>query len=319
MERLHQYIEQSLIGFGSVWSSSGVANQSIIDVPEDVFLGGTSLLKNDINLQWLAWFCESLCNLDECVDEVDLYKIFSLVRRGLTKVNIKTDEPNFLKLCSIISAFMFKRIESSSGRLRQRVTKQNKIDLIESSQGVPRCWICNSKFSKEAVDIFLGKSGDIKLPELIDYMMPRGLIERDLKIEVEHKLPFSKGGGDIDDLKNIALSCGWCNRYKSNLISIYDVGRNLKNYRNKKFMGFSIPEPYWIIRKLALSERCSHEGCIITRKKNNLYIDLINPHGAANPINLKVVCRNHINGYHNRFVPASNYDECIFKKKNRLI
>ncbi|MBF5067143.1 HNH endonuclease, partial [Salmonella enterica subsp. enterica serovar Istanbul] len=107
------------------------------------------------------------------------------------------------------------------------------------------------------------------------------LIERDLKIEVEHKLPFSKGGGDIDDLNNIALSCGWCNRYKSNLISIYDVGRNLKNYKNSNFIGFSIPEPYWVIRKMALANRCSHPGCTATRK-NNLYIDLINPRGAAN-------------------------------------
>ncbi|HAE78650.1 MAG TPA: hypothetical protein DCG73_12610 [Morganella sp. (in: Bacteria)] len=318
MERLHQYIEQSLSGFSNVWNSSGIAKQSIIEVPDDVFLGGTSLLKNDINLQWLAWFCESLCNLDECLGEVDQYKIFSLVRRGLIHVNIDQNNPMFLNLCSIISGFMFKRIESVSGRLRQRVTKQNKLDLIESAQGEPRCWICNSKFSKDAIDIFLGRSGNIILPEFIDYMMPRGLIERDLKIEVEHKLPFSKGGGDIDDLSNIALSCGWCNRYKSNLISIYDVGRNLKIYKNNNYVGFSIPEPYWIIRKMALSERCSHPGCT-AKRKNNLYIDLVNPRGAANPINIKVVCKVHVNDYHHRLVPAINYADCVFSKKNKLI
>lgn len=305
------------MGFGKVWDPLSLAHQSNFVTPDDIFLGGTSLLRNDINLQWLAWFCESLCNLDECASTSDIYKIFSLVRRGLIHVDIKESDPLFFNLCHLISKFMHNRIDCINGRLRLRIKKQLKIDLIESSNGRPRCWICNSLFSHEAINLFLGKDGKISLPEMVDYMMPRGLIERDLKIEVEHKLPFSKGGGDIDNLDNIALSCGWCNRYKSNYISIYDVGRNLKSYKNGSYVGYSIPEPYWIIRKLALENKCSHIGCFCNRK-NKLYIDLINPRGAANPINLKVVCKLHMNERHRRFVPRSNYKDCLISKKIEL-
>ncbi|KSB86301.1 hypothetical protein LFZ31_18480 [Salmonella enterica subsp. enterica serovar Newport str. S09097] len=69
---------------------------------------------------------------------------------------------------------------------------------------------------------------------------------------------------------------------------------------------------------MALANRCSHPGCTATRK-NNLYIDLINPRGAANPINLKVVCKRHVHDYHHRLVPASNYADCVSSKRNRLI
>ncbi|WMU73475.1 HNH endonuclease [Enterobacter bugandensis] len=318
MERLHSYIKSSLQGFSQVWDPLAIAYQSNIIPPDDVFLGGTSLLKNDINLQWLAWFCESLCNLDECSSVTDPYKVFSLVRRGLISVEVDESDPSFFHLCDVISKFMFNRINNLNGRLRQHINKQLKIDLIESSNGHPRCWICKSEFKQDAIDIFLGGKKEIILPEYVDYMMPRGLIDRDLKIEVEHKLPFSKGGGDIDSLENIALSCGWCNRYKSNFISIYDVGRNLKTYKNASFTGFSIPEPYWIIRKLALATQCSHKKCSLGRN-NQLYIDLINPRGAANPINLQVVCKKHVHDYHTRLVPRENYKDCIQNKAFRII
>lgn len=320
MEGLKEYIEDAFSSLNNAWDRGGINKHGMLTPPEKLFLGDKLLIKNDINLQWLTWFCESLCFLHDELSKKTLHDIHSLVRRGLNNIGVSTDNTNGYELSKMISLFVYKKLDIMYERKRETATKSKKLELLESSGRYPKCWICNNKFDDAAIDLFLssGQKGQINLPSMVDYMMPRGLIERDLKIEIEHKIPFSKGGGDISDIENIDLSCGWCNRYKSNYISLYDVGKSSKFYRHNVLGDVSIPEPYWIIRKMGLYNKCHEDSCTKGRK-NKLFIDLINPHGTANPLNLKVVCLDHVKDYHLRRVPAQSYREFVSVSSNASI
>lgn len=320
MDGILEYIEDAFSSLDNAWDSKSINRNGSILPPEDIFLGDKNLLRNDINLQWLTWFCESICFLHDDLSTKNLHDVHSLVRRGLRNIGINTDSSDGFSLSKIIALFVSKKLDIIYERKRETATKDRKLELLESAGRFPKCWICNENFSDGAIELFLssGRSGSIVLPSMIDYMMPRGLIERDLKIEIEHKIPFSKGGGDLKDNDNIALSCGWCNRHKSNFISLYDVGRSGKYYKHRTLGDVSIPEPYWIIRKMALYRECADKLCTRGRK-NKLFVDLVNPHGTANPFNIKIVCCDHVKDYQHRLVPAKSYKEFISRSKNSNI
>jgi hypothetical protein len=310
MDALHAYIKSSLSSFAELWSNHGVASHSISTPPDSIFMQSGAVLKNDIKLQWLSWFCEALCVPDP--KHRDLHSIYSLVKLGLKHLGFDESHESFDDISYAISSVLRDKIRHSD-RKRLNVTRAIKEDLLNGAGSQPRCWICNAEFTKEAITTFLGGRARSPLPSLVDYMMPRGLVDRDYAIEIEHKIPFSKGGGDLDDPKNIALSCGWCNRHKWNYMSIYDVGSNGGLYKHNIHGLLSVPEPYWVIRKIGLAQKCSETGCREDRK-SDLFIDLINPHGAANPINLRVVCKNHLQDSAKRLVDAGSYKSKLEKK-----
>ncbi|MFM5182158.1 HNH endonuclease [Aeromonas veronii] len=321
MNTLSAFLNSSINNLSKMWSYDDISQGAINSAPDMLFSGCGAVLKHDMNLQWLSWFCEALCFIDNSNDEKNLHDIFSLVRRGL--INLGHEYNCEIQNTAVqLALFLYRRQLSVNGRNRQRATRQFKIELLESAGKSPRCWICNSKFTDESIELFKGGGRpEIKLPEYIDFIFPRGLCERDLKIEIEHKHPFSKGGQDLyDDLSNVALSCGWCNRHKWNFLSLYEPGvASCSFYNHDKLGPMSIPEPFWIIRKMALSNGCEAPGCTVKRK-NNLFIKLINPHGMANPLNLMVVCKSHLdNNYQNRLVPSSEYKSRLGKRTAYII
>ena len=191
--------------------------------------------------------------------------------------------------------------------------------MLESCDKKPICWICGYKFCSNAIAKFLGEQYSIILPKTLDMYFPSGLTERDYTIEIEHKKPFSLGGGDIDDHNNIAFSCGFCNRYKWKFISIYDVSRNLRGYVHPRLGLVSIPQPYWTIRLLALSEMCSEIGCTVKKIHNKLYVDLLNPLGSMVPGNMKIVCRKHRRSAGDRTVKAEDFKSRLKYTRSSII
>jgi hypothetical protein len=316
---LQSFLENGINGLNCVWDPEKYDSFSS-QTPPDVIFSGDASIKSDILMHWISWFCQSMCHLESVEKNFSKAKLYSLVRRGLENFSPKFNGQDVSNICLLITNMLFSHMEILNGRNRARLTSRKKQEIISvkspivskfggnslNNKGKLCCWICGYKFCQNAIDRFLeNESAAIELPEFVDVYMPRGLHERDLTIEVEHKIPFSKGGGDLDDLDNIELSCGWCNKYKSNFLSIYDANLVPKVYMHPKInKKISIPQPYWAIRKLAYDHRCSHEGC---NNAKDLYITTRNPHGAATPLNLTVVCKEHDNFSSSRLVPRIDY------------
>jgi 5-methylcytosine-specific restriction endonuclease McrA len=177
-------------------------------------------------------------------------------------------------------------------RRRRALSRDDKRLLLDISGKPPRCWICGAAFKEVDVDNFLfGRTALSDLPRFVDVLRPRGLDERDLSIEVDHVVPFSRGG---QDKGNLALSCGWCNRAKGAYTSIYDVaGQPLRAQPNSIGL-HSLPQPFWVVRLLALGEGCTHpDGCELSRHNAELTIAPIREAGALNITNLRVTCFGH--------------------------
>jgi hypothetical protein len=158
-----------------------------------------------------------------------------------------------------------------------------RTQLLDLADGAPFCWICGWRFGRSSVAIFLGATDEnIELPLLIDIYKPIGLRARHLRVEVDHVVAHSAGGGD--KLQNLRLCCGWCNTHKSNRSSIYDVSGQCRpagsgsGHRN-------LPQPFWVVRLLALEA----ERGIVSPKDGELTIAPRNHRGALNPANLMVV------------------------------
>lgn len=311
METLSSYIDKIIPGINDAWDRNKISDLAILSTPEAVLSKNSFLLSADIKFLWFSWFIESIYDYHKASEDISYPEVVSSVRRGLLKTGFNESDQKFNDVWKSISRLTYKLISKSSGRSREHLTRSTKYDLIERSKGTPYCWICGHRFSSESIDKFSNLDAEIKLPNLIDYFLQKGLKERDFKIEVEHKMPFISGGGDLSDLNNIELCCGFCNRYKWKFISIYDANRSLKTFIHPRIGNISIPQPYWAIRILALAEGCSEPTCTVKKEKAALYVDLINDIGSATPTNLKVVCKKHLKNKGDRFL-----DRKLFENRN---
>jgi hypothetical protein len=104
-------------------------------------------------------------------------------------------------------------------------------------------------------------------------------------------VPFSRGG---EDENNLELACGWCNNAKSGHMSVYDVeGQPLRAGQNRLGL-FSLPQPFWVTRLLALEGTCSHGGgCETSNQDAELTVVPMRMDGALNITNLRVTCLAH--------------------------
>ncbi|ENP8323283.1 HNH endonuclease signature motif containing protein [Vibrio vulnificus] len=311
MELTKAYLEHSIPIIDSLWDSDKICSAAIANEPESVLGSNISILKADRSIIALSWFIESVYDYNLADDSVTYAQVFNQVRRGLSNLGFDSDHKDYLYIASRITRLCFSYICNSSNRKRKAVTKSLKLDLLEDCDNKPKCWICGHKFCDESINKFLGEPYKIKLPTLIDMYFPSGLSERDYVIEVEHKKPFSTGGADLDDINNIALSCGFCNRHKWKFISLYDVNRSLRGYLHPRLGLVSIPQPYWAIRLLALSEKCNEPGCTVKKSHAKLYIDVKNPLGSMSPTNMQVVCRRHRKRPGDRMVSSVDYKQRI--------
>lgn len=285
----------------SVWDLSESQRLAALGVDQRIHRNKQHYLEADIRRLWINWFIEGVIDpyifleknqnpiLIDVIREVELH----LSKTFNNPINILWKETK-----ESISKVILKRILQIRDETTRRrsFTKADKEILLTKSAPHPRCWICGEKFTKEAIDIFTGNSGiKINTPTYIDIFRPKGLKPKHLEIQIDHVYPVSKGGHH--DITNFRLSCGWCNLYKRDYTSLYEApGKPIRLIKGKittTTQHRTIPQFFWTVRALGLTQRCEHENCTATTQNEHLLLSLIEPTGAATPSNLKIVCKNH--------------------------
>jgi hypothetical protein len=97
-----------------------------------------------------------------------------------------------------------------------------------------------------------------------------------------------------DNVENLSLACGWCNRAKSAGISVYDVEGRPRNAGPNGFGLTSLPQPFWVVRQLSLVRGCEHPGGCDRHAENapmTLAPGMVG--GAVNPHNIITTCLEH--------------------------
>lgn len=256
------------------------------------------LLRGDQYRLWLRWFLEGLISpqliaIDSTQGRLE---IFAAVVKRIDQLYPVIEPDRRKRLAQAITIHVLATVNTiRAKKARDYATPATKLSLLAAST-TPRCYICGYAFSKEARDAFLKVKGrqPIQCPPLVDVLMPRGLVERDEGIEIEHVVPVASGGSGQ---ANLRLACGWCNKYKSNRISIYEssfLAPLTTAYRIGKRQLNELPVPFWVIRLLALRGKCQHlAGCNHTAKTSQLFIALSDWTGSPNPTNLMVYCEDH--------------------------
>ncbi|MBK1670052.1 hypothetical protein CKO28_18620 [Rhodovibrio sodomensis] len=293
MDEAH-FLESALSSGASTWSSASLGELARLQVPEGLLGRQKSLLRADINEQWARWFVESLADprhyarLDASYPQI-FADVFEVVETRFHYFSRPQKKELAASAAHILKRFV-DRLQAS--RRRQPVPFSDKRLLLDFAGDPPRCWICGAKFAPEAVENFLYQERhEVPLPQFIDILKPRGLSHRDVAIEIDHVVAHSHGGGEEN---NLALSCGWCNRHKSALSSIYDVEGRPRTAGQNQLGVDSLPQPFWTVRVLAVVRRCEHpEGCEQSADKANVTVVPINQKGATNPANLRVCCYDH--------------------------
>lgn len=292
---VRNFIEFALHDSAGVWSPDNVARLADLDVPQKVLGRRRSLLKGDINEQWARWFAESLADPRRIAQSKITYpflfgEVFKAVEEKFHSEKTRPEKQEIASMTARIILHLSDAFEKN--RKRRSITLDERRLLLDIAGEKPRCWICGVAFRAEAIDNFLdGSSTPIELPPFVDVFKPRGLAQRDLAIEIDHVLPFSKGG---QEEANLTLACGWCNRYKSAYTSIYDVEGQPRTAGKNSLGITSLPQPFWVVRLLAVVRNCEHpNGCSCSVQDTEMTVIPINERGALNPTNLRVVCYEH--------------------------
>lgn len=299
------FLVKALHGLGCPWNRQSLAELSGLQVPEIVIGRRRTLLRADINEQWAMWFVEGLSDPRQYFDKDISYPflfrdIFEVVEKRFNSFT----KPEKKEISATVARTLLQRIEIFRPK-RQRVpiSKVEKRLLIDLAGKPPRCWICGSVFAECAIDNFLRQERyQVPLPKFIDIFIPKGLIQRDMAIEIDHVVPHAHGGNNEGNLK---LACGWCNRHKSDFMSIYDVEGRPRQARSNNLGVSSLPQNFWTIRLLAVGKYCEHqEGCSCSTEKNELTVAPICIGGAMNPTNIRLTCYDHDPVKSIRFQPA---------------
>ena len=303
------FLQSVLADSGGCWDQTRLAKIAGTSAP-DVILGKNhDLIRSDVHQQWAKWFVESFVDPRSYnAVEYDYLKVFKDVWEA---VNIHLSHIPHTQKRSAASLIAKSVREFADAinivRKRESIGYRNKRLLLDLSGSPPRCWHCGYIFSQEAIEMYLGNSkNEIRMPHLFDVLRPRGIISTDLKIEIDHLVPFSNGGNDDD---NLILSCGWCNRHKSNHVSIYDVSGVPISCAANEIGISSVPRPFWVLRVLSIRSSCEfHNGCDKSSKNEQLMIAPVCSKGALNPTNLMVTCLEHDPLKERRFQPRNVID-----------
>lgn len=299
IETVTAFIENTPYDMASAWNYDEVLALAGRGLPTESFLRDQEpLLKGDQHRLWMRWFLEGLVSphriaTDPTIDRLDVLE--SAFKR-VTSLYAGIDLDRRQKLAEAVTNHIFATVS-----LLRAAAKRDYADLatrhaLVAAASPPRCYICGYAFSREALEAFLKVRGraPISLPPLLDVFRPRGLVERDVKIEIEHVVPVAAGG---TGKANLRLACGWCNKYKSDRVSIYEapfMPPRTTSFHIGSHRLNELPSPFWVIRMLALRGKCQHvDGCNRTVANAELFVSLTDWTGSPNPTNLVVHCHEH--------------------------
>jgi hypothetical protein len=311
LRELRDFLTSTLSAPRSPWSEAGIDDISGQRVPDIVFRSSRSLLWADIHQVWASWFVDSICDPDRLAEDYPGHAIVAgKIQRALDRLlppsMPKAEKRKLLELMLLLT---IDRVRARQFRRRAMQDFATKALLLEGAGRPPRCWVCGFPFADHAIDKFLSidqRNFEMRLPEFLDFIQPRGRKIRDISIEIDHVDPFWAGGSEED---NLQLACGWCNSNKGWRISLYDASNEPIEFRHPRLGKVFAPQPFWVVRLLATKGRCENPGgCAKTTRNSSLRIQAEYADGALNPLNLRAVCDEHDEIGSNRFVHRSLFD-----------
>lgn len=274
--------------------------------PDAIFGRRMSLVRADINQQWAEWFIQGISDPYRHANKGTGYAhIFAEALNNLETMFPSLTLSERKELGIIIARRILSFVNGlKSARERSTLDFDSRKTLLDLAGNPARCWICGFPFSQEAIDAFseMRPIKDIQLPDFIDILKPIGLHKQDLRIEIDHVFPVSRGGSNF--FENLRLACGWCNRHKSSSISLYEIEGNVqKNISTSSYFS-SLPQPFWVVRTLATQGHCEHpHGCGCSASTAELTVSLAQWKGAPTPTNLITTCRAHDSLAEHRILP----------------
>lgn len=317
LENVNQFVGQSIAR--NSWAFDDLHTIASQRLPDAITDRNDLILRADAHSLWLRWFIEGFCNPLRYVDDKtknDAHVFLDVT----TRVNeMFSHEPLSVRntFSKQISEQVMAEVRRQRDLKRDFATITLKRELISAS-ATPRCWMCGYAFTSEAIALFLKKPGAaaLQLPTIVDIFRPRGLIKRDISIEVEHVIPVASGGRGIENLK---LACGWCNRHKGAKTLLYDAA--FRAPRTPYQLGgqrmYELPHPFWTIRILAIRRKCEYEqGCNAHADTHEMFIAPASCLGSPNPSNLQVFCGEHDPYRLSRFLNRDEVEK-IWKDKRQ--
>lgn len=298
IDTLIKFIESTPVDLASAWDFGKVTDMASRRLPENFLGDQEALLMGDQYRLWLRWFLEGLVSPHRAAMDAKIGKL-EILASVMTRINLlhtTTDLDRRKKLAEVVTEHIFAMVNHLRNAAQRDYASAATRHALLAANTPARCYICGYVFTQEALDIFLKVKGraQIILPALVDIFRPRGLVERDEKIEIEHIVPVAAGGSGQ---ANLRLACGWCNKHKSDRVSIYEssfMSPRTRSYRIGNFHLNELPNPFWVIRILALRGKCQHvNGCQHTAADSELFVSLADWSGSPNPTNLIVYCETH--------------------------
>jgi 5-methylcytosine-specific restriction endonuclease McrA len=186
---------------------------------------------------------------------------------------------------------------------REEIPPTVRRELVESSDLPINCWYCGYVFPESQVETFVGGRQILPgQPLFVDCIAPRGRVATDLRLEIDHLMPASLGGAGV--VENTRIACGWCNRHKSAIASLYDAPSRPQLLRHPRVGPMLAPVPFWVVRIRGSRRRCEHfEGCLLSIEGGSeMYIAKVRSEGAFVPGNLGVYCEGHDPFREERFI-----------------
>lgn len=319
LENVNRFIGPASATGSSNWAIEDLHTLASQRLPDLITERNDLILRADANSLWLRWFIEGFCSPSRYVDDHtkgEAHVLFDAMLR-VDELFVHDTAPRRRTFAEKIAKQVMEEVIRQRNLKRDYASKKVKEDLVSAS-ATPRCWMCGYAFSSEALGIFLKQPGaaPLQLPRLVDILRPRGLIERDISMEVEHITPVASGGTGTS---NLALACGWCNRHKGAKTSIYDA--SFRAPRAPYTLGgqtlYELPHPFWTIRLMAVRRKCEHpDGCDASADSHEMFIAPVSCLGSPNPSNLQIFCSAHDPYRLDRFVNRTDA-ETIWADRKR--
>ncbi|WP_295856881.1 HNH endonuclease [uncultured Xylophilus sp.] len=297
---LTSFINSAPVDLASAWAYDSVVAMSAMASPQQLMRDQEPLLRADQNRLWLRWFLDGMVSPHLAASD-PLFDTLAIYETSLKKVNelyATVEKSRREALASAITAHVDDVVKKLRATHKRDYASPATRKLLIASTLTPRCYICGFEFSQPAVDAFLKVKGSaaITVPALLDVFRPRGLVMRDLGIEIDHIVPVASGGSGQNNLR---IACGWCNKYKSDKVSLYEAPFLAARTENAFLIGphklFELPNPFWTIRILALRGFCQHfDGCAHSAKDAEMFVTPVDWKGSPNPTNLTVRCEHHL-------------------------
>jgi hypothetical protein len=290
-------LSEALNAFGatidSPWSASSL--RRLAEVPWESATDSDWLLDADFRVVFLRW-------LAECGQPIaDSGKPGHIQRaRVLKQVMLYVDgmfPPTLDGSLESGRRELIRALDQVAVRISESVKSGNmhlsdleRRELLDEAGSPSRCYLCGVKFGRPAVATFLREEEPVfRATPFVDMFYPRGLNGVDLRIEIDHVRPRARGGAHA--LRNLRLACGYCNRVKSDSLTVLDRTRYGPWVSHPDLGRMKLPHPTWVIRMFAVLGECT--VCRATTESSQLVVAPVVWSSFLNPLNLRVFCVMH--------------------------